>query len=203
MATNTSRINGARPVKHLNGSPYNGQCNIYEVPAGETAPVFKGDFVIMSNSDASDVYNAVEVVAGSGEVTTGVLIVGVVVGFVNDFSTNRDLPIYSKGSAKRLVYVADSPDLVFEIQDGGTVPCTMALIGSNTGIQATAGSTVTGNSKMTTGATAPSTSNALPLKIYGVVNSPDNNFATAGVANQKLLVLINTHYWQAPATAAS
>ncbi len=28
---NTSSINGFRPVKHLNGSPYNGQANIYYV----------------------------------------------------------------------------------------------------------------------------------------------------------------------------
>ena len=47
---NASRINGFKPVKHLNGSPYNGQANIYEVPAGEAVPVFVGDLVKLSDS---------------------------------------------------------------------------------------------------------------------------------------------------------
>ena len=42
---NVNRANGFTPVKHLNGSPYNGQVNVYEVPAGETIPVFIGDLV--------------------------------------------------------------------------------------------------------------------------------------------------------------
>ena len=50
---NTSRIAGFKPVKHLNGSPYNGQANIYEVPAGEAVPVFVGDLVKLSDSAAT------------------------------------------------------------------------------------------------------------------------------------------------------
>jgi len=47
---NTSRINGFKPVKHITGAPYNGQMNIYEVPAGEAVPVFVGDLVKLSDS---------------------------------------------------------------------------------------------------------------------------------------------------------
>ena len=50
---NVNRINGFRPVKHLTGAPYNGQANIYEVPAGEAVPVFVGDPVVLSNSAAT------------------------------------------------------------------------------------------------------------------------------------------------------
>ena len=42
---NTSKINGFKPVKHITGALYNGQMNIYEVPAGEAVPVFIGDLV--------------------------------------------------------------------------------------------------------------------------------------------------------------
>ena len=57
---NVSRINGFKPVKHLNGSPYNGQANIYEVPAGEAVPVFVGDLVKLSDSAGTAGFPAVE-----------------------------------------------------------------------------------------------------------------------------------------------
>ena len=50
---NTSQINGFKPVKHLNGSPYNGQANLYEVPSTEAVPVFVGDLVKLSDQAAT------------------------------------------------------------------------------------------------------------------------------------------------------
>ena len=32
---NVARLGGFTPVKHLNGSPYNGQFNLYEIVAGD------------------------------------------------------------------------------------------------------------------------------------------------------------------------
>lgn len=190
---NTSRISGFRPVKHRNGAPYNGQFNKYEVPVGEGVAVFVGDLVKLSNSDATDVFPAVESLGSPAEVT-GAVIVGSVVGV--ELSTavgaSLDIPTYRPASTKRFVYVADSPDLVFEVQDGGTVPCTLEKIGNNTGVQVVAGSTTTGKSQYTTGVTAPTTTQGLPLKIVGIVNSPDNESAAA---SQKLLVMINTHQY--------
>ena len=45
---NTSRVFGAKPVKHFTGAPYDGQANIYEFAVGETVPLFVGDFVLRS-----------------------------------------------------------------------------------------------------------------------------------------------------------
>ena len=45
---NISRVFGFRPVKHQNGSCYNGQANIYEYAAGETIPLYVGDAVVRS-----------------------------------------------------------------------------------------------------------------------------------------------------------
>ena len=191
---NTSRLLGFVPVKHLTGAPYNGQANIYEIAAADTSPVMRGDLVMLSDLDATDVYPAVERIAASGQVTS-VAIVGSVVGFVVVTGTsgrtpNLDVPIYRAASTKQFVLVADSPDLLFEVQDGGTVPCTLALLGSNTGITATAGSTTSGLSNMATGTTAPTTTSTLPLQILGVYPRVDNESAAA---SQKLLVRINTH----------
>src|SRR3990167_4086945 len=134
---NTSRLLGFVPVRHLSGSPYNGQSNIYEIPAADTSPVMRGDLVMLSDLDATDNFPAVERIAASGQVTS-VAIVGAVVGFVMATATGTvlDIPIYRAASTKRFVLVADALDLLFEVQDGGTVPCTRALLGSNTGITA-------------------------------------------------------------------
>lgn len=193
---NVSRPNGFRPVKHLNGSPFNGQVNTYEIVAGDGTATMVGDLVKADGGTATDVYPTCVRHGTTGEVTSG-LALGVIVGFVID-PTNLNTPQYRAASTKRLALVADAPDLIFEVMDGGTVPCTLTLIGMNTGFMATAGSTVTGNSGMTTGTTAPTTTNSLPLKILGVVNSPGNESAAA---NQRLLVMINQHYYMGGQTA--
>jgi hypothetical protein len=193
---NTQRVNGFRPVKHLNGSPYNGQFNIYEIVAGDGTATFVGDLVKADGGTATDNFPTCVRGGTTGEVTSG-LYLGVVVGFVVD-PTNLNTPQYRTASTKRYAMVADSPDLIFEVMDGGTVPCTKTLIGNNTGFMATAGSATTGASGMTTGTTAPTTTNSLPLKIMGIVNSPDNE---AAAAYQRLLVTINQHYYMGGQTA--
>ena len=110
---NVSRVNGFRPVKHLNGSPYNGQVNIYEVPAGEAIPVYIGDLVKLSDSAATAGYPAVESVSTATTAVTGnaaVAVVGAVVGILNNKldvdgkittgSVTLDIPIYRPASTK-------------------------------------------------------------------------------------------------------
>lgn len=185
---NVNRLGGFRPVKHLTGAPYNGQFNLYEVVVGDGTAINIGDLVKPDAGAATDQYPTVVRVAASGQVTAGP-ITGSVVGFVVD-PTNLNTPQYRAGGTKRMVMVADAPDLIFECADGGTVPCTLALIGMNTGITATAPNTVTGVSPMASGTTAPTTAATLPLKIVGIPKSPDNEAATA---NQRLHVMINSH----------
>jgi hypothetical protein len=207
---NTTRTNGFRPVKHLNGSPYNGQVNIYEIVVGDGTLTNVGDLVKADSGTATDAYPTCVRHGTSGEVTSG-LALGVVVGFLpvtpggsmngaNPSAPVLDVPlgVSRAASTKRFALVADSPDLIFEVMDGGTVPCTLTLVGNNTGFMATAGSTVTGASGMTTGTTTPTTTNSLPLKIMGIVKSPDNESAAAG---QRLLVMINQHYYMGGQTA--
>lgn len=191
---------GFRPVRHLSGAPYNGQANIYEIGVSDAAATMIGDLVKASDEAATDFYPTVERYAASGEVTSG-LIVGSVVGFLiptSSASMSLDTPIYRAASTKRFAYVADAVDLIFECQDGATVAFPIASIGLNTGVQCTAGSTVTGLSNMTTGATAATTTDSLPLRVMGIVNRPDN---TPAAAYQKLLVMINKHQYSGTQTA--
>ena len=199
---NTSRINGFRPVKHLNGAPYNGQANIYEVPAGETVPVFIGDLVKLSDSAATSGYPAVEAAVAASSQVNAVPIVGAVVGIVNakmdpvdgrmtGGSISLDTPVYRAASTKQLVLVADSPDIIFEAEADASVA--LADVGLNADIGASAHTLplVTGASPMYVySTTAPSASATRPLQIMGIVKRPDNE---AAAAYNKVLVKITTH----------
>ena len=185
---NVARLGGFTPVKHLNGSPYNGQFNLYEIVAGDAGVCNIGDLVKPDSGTATDVYPTVVRLATSGQVTAGP-ITGAIVGFVVD-PTNLNTPQYRAASTKRYAMVADSPDLIFDCADGGTVPCTLTLIGNNTGVTCTVGNSTTGVSPMASGTTAPTTTATLPLKIVGIKKSPDNESAAA---SQRLLVTINSH----------
>lgn len=193
---NVSRLGGFRPIKHLSGSPYNGQANIYEIVAGNATAVNVGDLVIADNGTATDVYPTCVRVAASGQVTSG-NILGAVVGFVVD-PTNLNTPQFRAASTKRFALVADSPDTIFECADGSTTPTTATQIGLNTGITATAPNTTTGVSPMTTGTASPTTTSTLPLRVMGIQNRPDNE---AGVAAQRLEVMINNHAYGNATTA--
>lgn len=199
---NTSRVNGFRPVKHLNGSPYNGQANIYEVPAGEAIPVFVGDLVKLSDSAATAGYPAVEAPVAAAA-TTGDY-VGAVVGIINtkldpvdgsmtSGSIALDTPQYRAASTKTFVLVADSPDLIFEAEADAAVA--LASVGLNVGVvegngSASVGSTSTGNSGMQVDASSVATTSTLPLQIVGIPKRPDNE---PNATYNKVLVRINTH----------
>lgn len=196
---NTSRVNGFKPVKHLNGSPYNGQANLYEVPAGEAVPVFVGDLVKLSDSAATSLYPAVEAVVGASAQIAAGPILGAVVGIVNSKfdpvagalstgSISLDTPVYRPASTKQFVLVADNTDLVYEAEADASVAA--ASIGLNVGVGATAHTNplLTGASPMYVySTTAPDTTSTRPLQILGIVNRPDNEIG----ANSKVLVRIN------------
>jgi hypothetical protein len=198
---NTSRINGFKPVKHLNGSSYNGQANLYEVPAGEAVPVFVGDLVKLSDSAATSNYPAVEAVVGASAQIAAGPILGAVVGIVNAkfdpvggvLSTGSialDTPVYRPASTKQFVLVADSDDLIYEAEADASVA--LASIGLNVGVGASAHTNplLTGASPMYVySTTAPDTTSTRPLQIVGLVNRPDNEVG----ANSKVLVRINVH----------
>ena len=46
-----SVLAGFRPVKHMNGSPYNGQFNRYMISASDSQVTNIGDLVILSDND--------------------------------------------------------------------------------------------------------------------------------------------------------
>jgi len=63
---NVSKINGFKPVKHVNGSPYNGQANVYFVPSTDSTALFVGDVVkLAADGNASGYQQVTAATAGT------------------------------------------------------------------------------------------------------------------------------------------
>lgn len=197
-----SVLTGFRPVKHQNGSPFNGQVNRYMISVSDTQATNVGDFVQLSDNAALEdtsggVYAAVERI-GSG---TAVPIVGVIVGFEVDYS-NLNTGNYRPASTRRIALVADAVDLIFAApQDavGGVVAA--ASVGLNAAINlGTAATTAPWASGMSVDSSTVTTTATLPLQVMGVTAAPDND-VTSTARPAEILVRINTHAFNAAGIA--
>lgn len=198
-----SVLAGFRPVKHMNGSPYNGQVNRYMISASDSQVTNVGDFVQLSDNAALvdtvgfGVYPAVERI-GSG---TAVPIVGAIVGFEPDYS-NLNAGAYRAASTRRIALVADSPDLIFAApQDGTGGVVAAASVGLNVSINlGTAASTAPYASGMSVDSSTVATTATIPLQVMGITASPDND-ETSTSRPAEILVRINTHAFNAAGLA--
>lgn len=196
-----SVLAGFRPVKHMNGSPYNGQFNRYMISASDSQVTNVGDLVVLSDNDAlvdtagGGVYPAVERAASA----TSSAIVGAIVGFEPDYS-NLNTGMYRAASTRRVVFVADSPDLIFACPQDGNIAA--ASVGLNCSLVIGSGaSTAPYASTMKVDSSEVDTTATDPVQIVGIVNSPDNAVRLADSGNAELLVRINTHAFNAAGLA--
>lgn len=207
---NISKINGFRPVKHITGAPYNGQSNIYATASSDGTALFVGDVVKLA-ADANTTGIQFVTAHAAGTAGTGQPALGVVVGVINTKldpvsgamsagSITLDTPVYRPASTAQYVLVADSPDLLFEVEAtsaGSAYSFAVADVGQNANINAGAGSTVTGNSAHSLDMADKGTAATLPFKIVGTVqridNAPTGNYT-------KVLVQINNHQYKSVGT---
>lgn len=174
---NVDRVSGARPVKHLDGSPYNGATTRYYVASSDSVAIFPGDFVKSSGTgDAAGVPGVAQAAATES-------LRGAVVSV--EPVTDESLP-YRAASTERYVNVADAPDIVFEIQESGALAVTD--INRNADITVAAGDTATGRSGMELDSSDIKDATA-QLRVLGLSQRPDNEVGT----NAKWLVVINEH----------
>lgn len=179
--SSVSRINGFRPVKHVSGAPYNGQANVYFMPASDATVVMVGDAVkLLGDARAASGVATVTRCAATD------IAVGVVVGIlftgvgdtvnmppVNDLNT----PVYRRASTDRYVLVSDDPGMIYEVQYAGTSVAAATItanVGLNGQFTTTAGSTTSGSSGMQLDSAGLATTATLPLKVIGFPNRPDN-----------------------------
>jgi hypothetical protein len=187
---------GLKPIRTRGGTPYSGATNAYFVPATYATALFIGDPVVKTGTA-----NTARVSApGAGNFPIGTLpeinrsaagdaspITGVIVGF----APNPDGLglVHNPASTARIVYVADDPHLVHEVQ--ATAALTAVDVGLNANVIFTqAGNANTGLSGTELNAATVATTATFQLKILRVVNREDN---VAGGTRVKLEVMINNH----------
>ena len=199
---NTSKINGFRPVKHGNGSPYNGQSNIYYVSSASDE-LLVGDLVKLGGSADSNGIASADI-CGATDVPVGV-VVGIInpkldpAGKMSTGSITLDLPTQAQiaAGASGYILVCDSPDVIMEAEAGNGTPA-VTNIGQNishaNGTR-TSGTTYTSPAYLDM-ATAATTS-TLNLNLIGFVQRVDNEVG----ASAKMLCGFNVHQFKSVGVA--
>lgn len=190
---NVDAPRGARPVKHLNGNPWNGEFNIYCALAAEDNNMFVGDFVAHGGSaDPTGKYPSV-IAPAEG---TGNELLGVIIGFGDNpqlMANVADLSLrYRPASTLKYIAVVDDPDVIFSIQEdsvGGALAVT--AIGNNTAIVLGSGNTSTGLSghELDSSEVVATTEQLRILRLDPKLN---NDLGT----NAEWLVFINEHEYK-------
>lgn len=210
MATFLSKKGGFKAVKHVNGSPYNGQCNIYVVASGQT--LVPGDVV---KTTGTSVAGIAEVTAATGAASE--MILGAVVGIVPG-GTKLD-PVFGKMSTGTIsldnpqtataggyVYVADSPDVIYSVEKAAVA---LTDVGANLDVSGAAGGNTVGVSQQILGV-ATTAGNFKVIGFDLTFQSLDPTVAgqsgfaqvAGGDSNGRVLVTPANHVYQG-ATAAN
>ena len=184
---------GLVPIRHSNGAPYNGAFSEYYVPSTYATALGVGDPVIITGTSNTTAYkgNAPGTLPeiNKAGAAGGTYISGVIVGF--NLLPDDLTKTYNAASTERIVYVADDPDLVFEIQEDSDAG---ALAATDVGLNADmifthSVSTTSGKSGVELDSSTAADTNTLKLKIRRLINRVDNEIGD----HAKWEVTINLH----------
>jgi len=179
---NPDTPNGLRPVRYLDGSPYNGAHNLYFVPASYGTAIFIGDIVTHAG-DAGPAGTFVSGVDVEGMpivnlYAVGDNMMGVVIGFLPNptaLQTN-----HKPASTAAILMVADDPGLIFEVQED-SVGATLAAVdvGRNVDVLAAlAGNATTGTSAQEIDSSVTSVTTTAGFRLMRLVPRPGNAIGT-------------------------
>ena len=193
---NTDGAFGARPVGHLDGSPWNGKVNMYYVPSTYGTILGLGDFVT-GDADAGaagvtvngiDVEGMPSIVRAAAGDTT---LLGVIVGFL-PLQTNLER-LHNPASTARIALVCDAPDVVYEIQEDSDTSFLRATdVGQNCDlITAADANTTTGRSVFEIDSSTHVSTTA-QLRVLSLYKRPGNILGSFA----KWLVVINEHTYK-------
>lgn len=178
---NVSKPSGLSPWRFNSGASWNGQCNLYHIPATYAVLVGIGDLVkSVATSDARGVPDVV-IATGTTDVVRGVVVgwlptgAGTGVSLVGtSLALESELPA---ASTDRYVLVCDDPNVIFKAQlDNGTVPASAALstmMNKNFSQGTVAHNAYVATTPMSTATFA--VTQALTLKSLGLIQGPENN----------------------------
>lgn len=180
---------GLRPVRTVTGRAWNGAANPYWAPAAYATALFNGDPVVRTGAMA---------VGPTGETLPVVSLITAgatnqITGAVTGFEPTPDIVAngYGAASTLRKVYVADAPDLIFEIQEdavGGAIA--LASVGLNCNLIAGNGSAYTKKSGWLLDSSTVLSDASYQVRIHSPAQRADNEVPAA---YGKWLVTINLH----------
>jgi hypothetical protein len=180
---------GMRPVRYVDGRPYNGAVEYY-FATGATGVIRPGDPVVEAGSaNTSEVQGYAPgtlptctiALDGSGDPITGVCVAVLPV--------TRDSLIYRETSTDRIIMVARGADLIFEVQaDAGGTALAATDVGQFAVLKAATTATLRSDWTLDT-ATTPATTAAYQVKIMGFGKGPKNEIGAYSVVE----VLVNNH----------
>ena len=176
---------GLRPVKSSTSSQ---RQNRYRIASGYNTNIFQGDLVTVATSGT-----VVRVAAGDNALCLGVFNGCQYVDPNGNIIFSNHWPANATGT-DIFANVIDDPSVLFEIQADAAMPVT-DLFGNFDIVDATAGSTVSGNSRTELDVTTGATTAGLPLKAIDISQDPENS--DTATANTNVIVKINNHLFSA------
>lgn len=206
---NPNKPAGLSPVRYLNGAKYDGKVNVYCILAANTNPFFQGDLVVLATGGDANGIPAITLATAGSNPAVGVV---VAVGTLNSgpYANPNNLNIVNRPTGAQSVNyyaaVSDDPNIIYEIQEGGTGTNLTATTGTNKNASIVYAAPATGvnvSGTMLDNGTAATTA-TLNLKILRLSQRIDNHFVTSpatGGGYQKWEVLINNHQYRGTGTA--
>lgn len=169
MATVASPY-GFKPVRMLGNQPYSGGTTEFSLISNVATAFFKGAPVSIASGVVTPCA-ATPTTTASTSTPIGIFMGCSYIDPVSKQYRNAHyLPAgaITAGYTNVKLYIADDPDLIFQIQ--ADAPVALTAIGSNITIQDFTGSTVTGMSDMSADVGGLATTATLALRIVGVVD---------------------------------
>ena len=172
---------GFKPVKSLDQRPYTGATRQFKIASGYATNIFNGDVVKCVNDGT--------IAKDTG--TTTLTPIGVFLGVsatsgVLGYYTQSQYWAASTVASNAFAYVVDDPFAVFQIQADGSVAQTSLFL--NAGVTQTAGSTATGDSKVTLTTSTLAVTNTLPIRVVGFVGGACETVSPADAFTDCLVI---------------
>lgn len=189
---NLNAPKGFQPSRYLNGTSWNGQTNLYCIPAADGSVYAVGDAVKSAAGGDANGVPYVQKAAGTDAVRG--VVVGVLMaapgpsfkGTVVDLTTS----VIPAAKAKDYyVLVVDDPAVLFEIQDDGLSALTATACNKNASFTVAAPNAPQQMSASVLNTASVAATNTLNLKIMGLSQRDDNAFGV----NAKWIVKFNLH----------
>ena len=171
---------GLKPTRFLSGAPYNGAGNVYYIPANDTNEYSPGDYV--KAAAVSDAFGTMGCIKALGTDTGRGVITAVFVSYPYSATVqgiNLDLTVQNIPATKLkayYVFVADDPNILYEIVDDGLSTLTATAVNKNCSLTVTNPSTPQQMSATVLATGTVATTSSLNFRIMGLIQRDDNTF---------------------------